>query len=100
MAVLVDQGRLVSTVERDDVPDHLPDDTMARTIGCLTGRTIRPDVPLREAVAQMQKASRRRLAVIDEQGSFLGLLCLKRGGDGVCSDADVRRRAAGRRQEH
>ncbi len=32
---------------------------------------------------------RRRLAVVDERGALLGLLCLKRRLTGFCSDADV-----------
>jgi hypothetical protein len=37
----------------------------------------------------MLAAGLRRLAVVDGQGSLLGLLCLKRHLGGFCSDADV-----------
>jgi CBS domain-containing protein len=97
MAVLVERGRLVATIERDEVPQHVPGHTSARPFGRLTGRTIGPEVSLQDTLDQMRRRSHRRLAVIGQDGSFLGLLCLKRSGDGFCSDADVRVRAADRR---
>jgi predicted transcriptional regulator len=100
MALLVDRGHLVTTIDRDDVPQHVPGDTSARGFGRLTGRTIGAEVSLRRALLGMRRGSRRRLAVIGHEGSFLGLLCLKRTGDGFCTDADVRARAAARRQDH
>jgi hypothetical protein len=39
---------------------------------------------------------RRRLAVTDEAGRLLGLLCLKKDGTGYCSDDGIRERAAER----
>ncbi|MGW1564687.1 hypothetical protein ACWCQ1_51030 [Streptomyces sp. NPDC002144] len=36
---------------------------------------------------------RRRLAVTDGCGRLLGLLCLKRSGNGYCSDEGIRARA-------
>lgn len=42
-------------------------------------------------------ARSRRLAVIDDHGMLLGLLCLKRTGLGFCSDTDVQARADERR---
>ena len=41
----------------------------------------------------MREQGTRRLAVVDDDGDLLGLLCLKRTLDGFCSDADVRARA-------
>jgi hypothetical protein len=35
---------------------------------------------------------RRRLAVIDESGRLLGLLCLNREGTGYCSDDGILKR--------
>ncbi len=37
----------------------------------------------------------RRLAVVDDNGLLMGLLCLKRKLTGFCSDADVAARGAG-----
>jgi hypothetical protein len=43
----------------------------------------------------MRQTGRRRLAVVDEDGTLLGLLCLKATGLGFCSDDAIaqRRRA-------
>jgi len=45
----------------------------------------------------MSRTGRRRLAVVDDGGVLVGLLCLKRTGRGFCSDLDVASRAASRR---
>ena len=38
----------------------------------------------------------RRLAVVDRDGTLLGLMCLKRTRTGFCSDEDVASRAQSR----
>jgi predicted transcriptional regulator len=96
MALLVDGERLVSCLDRDDVGADMPDTAFAIEAGGLSGCTVAAQAPLREAVIHLQKAGRRRLAVVNEQGLLLGLLCLKRTHDGFCSDADVRARGTGR----
>ena len=57
------------------------------------GRTIGPDVPLETATAALKQAGRRRLAVVDESGRLIGLLCLKRRSEGFCSNDNVTERA-------
>jgi hypothetical protein len=47
--------------------------------------------------AGMVARGRRRLAVVDDRGLLVGLLCLKRSGRGFCSAADVAARARDRR---
>jgi hypothetical protein len=91
MALLVEGGVLVGTVERCDLASETPDDAPAAEIAALDGRTIAPDVLL----SSISPGSRRRLAVTTADGELVGLLCLKAGGDGFCSDADV----AARRRE-
>jgi len=91
MALLVDGGFLVGTVERCDLASETPDDVPAAGIATLHGRTIASDVPL----SAVRTASRRRLAVTTVEGELVGLLCGKASGDGFCSDADV----AARRRE-
>jgi CBS domain-containing protein len=88
MALLVDGGKLLGTVERADLARAITDETPAREVAKLTGRTIGPDVPLQEAFAAMRRTERRRLAVTSDT-ALLGLLCLKASGDGFCSDEDV-----------
>jgi CBS domain-containing protein len=98
VALLVDAGRLVGVVERDDLRLPLGDDEPARAIASLEGRTIRPAASLADACAAMKRDGRRRLAVTDGASVLVGLLCLKRSGRGFCSDVGVlrRRRQRGR----
>jgi len=91
MALLVENGKLVGAVERADLAAADRRDAHAAEVATLDGRTTAPDVQLTEALAEMRRAGRRRLAVTDG-GALLGLLCLKASGDGFCSDADVRSR--------
>jgi CBS domain-containing protein len=91
-ALLAEGSELIGVVERPDLTPDLGDDALARTIATLDGRTIRPDVRARDALEAMKCAGRRRLAVVGDDGSLLGLLCLNARGDGFCSDADVRSR--------
>src|SRR5215472_7018674 len=90
-APVIDDGRLITVIQRTDLEDSLPDADPC-SLGTLTGRVVAPDAPLAAVHARMRKEQRRRLAVIDESGRLLGLLCLKKSGTGFCSDADVRSR--------
>ena len=86
MALLVEDGRLVAALERSDLDWPQPDDAPARSIGVPDERTVAPDAPLDAAAESMRRDGRRRLAVVDEEGALLGLLCLKADGSGFCSD--------------
>lgn len=94
--LLVDGGVLVAVVERDDLVG-VPDRARARTVGTLDGRVARPWADLETTRRAMAARGQRRLAVVDERGVLLGLLCLKRHGRGFCSAADVAAREADRR---
>ena len=87
-------GRLLTTIDRTDIRPPVPADTLARTLGTLEGRTVGPETSAAQALTQLQQTSRRRLAVTDEARILIGLLCLKRHGNGFCSDDDVRSRQA------
>lgn len=95
IVLLVEKDRLIGTIERQDLATSDSGDASAGSIGTLHGRTIGPGTSLDEAAAVMQRAARRRLAVIDSRGALLGLLCLKASGTGFCSDQDVRNRLLG-----
>jgi CBS-domain-containing membrane protein len=95
--LVVDAGQLVAVVERSDLTTTTPSDVPARLIGRLRGRVIGPGADLEFTRHAMLVMRRRRLAVIDHRGMLLGLLCLKRTGDGFCSDADVQARIDERR---
>lgn len=93
--LVVDTGRLVAVVERPDIRAASPD-LPVHLVGRLGDRVTKPDANL-DATRHAMAARRRRLAVTDDHGVLLGLLCLKRTGLGFCSDADVQARAAERR---
>jgi predicted transcriptional regulator len=94
MALIVGDGRLITTIERSDLAEPLPEWTPAYQVGTLVGRTINPDRPLKEITAVLKRSGRRRLAVTDGSGGLLGLLCLKRDRTGYCTDDGARQRAA------
>lgn len=89
MALVVDDDRLLSVIERHDLEGVL--DEPARTLGTLRGRTIPAEADLWETWVWMTESGRRRLAVVDGD-RCVGLLCLKRSGLGFCCDAGVRAR--------
>ena len=89
MALLLDGQHLVSAVEREDLDVRLPDEAPATFVGTLVGRAVPRGEPAAAALASMRANGRRRLAVISEDGTLLGLLCLKASGRGFCSDQDV-----------
>jgi hypothetical protein len=82
---------VVGTRGRDD-RGHPHHDDPARPLAVLAGRTIHPaaseDVALRALVA----SDARRLAVVDDDGLLVGLLCLKRRRTVFCCDDDLRAR--------
>jgi CBS domain-containing protein len=89
MALLVENGTLVGVIERGDLATAIADEKSAREIAKLDGCTIRPDAALPDVRARMRRDGRRRLAVTTEELALVGLLCLKAGGHGFCSDEDV-----------
>ncbi|CAO5152786.1 CBS domain-containing protein [Frankia sp. AiPs1] len=89
-AVPITAGRrLISLIDRDDVGQDVPDELLAAPLGRLSGRVVSPDAAADVILEQMIRSGRRRLAVVDDTGSLLGLLCLKRKRTGFCSDEDV-----------
>lgn len=96
MVLLVDDDVLVGTLRREDLPPTWSDGQTAMSFSLLDDRTVPPDATLTAAREVMQRAGVRRLAVIDDAGRLLGLLCLKRSGTGFCTDEGVAARAAER----
>lgn len=92
--VIVRDGLLLAVVERDDLRSaDGADAAPARPLGRLGGRTVTADLPLAEARRRLDATGGRRLAVVDDRGRLVGLLCLKRSRLGFCSDRDVLDRA-------
>ncbi len=93
--LIASAGRLLAVVVRDDLGDA-PDDAPALAYGSLAGRTVAASADLDDVRREMIARGIRRLAVVDEEQALLGLLCLKRTGQGFCSADDVNARAAER----
>jgi CBS domain-containing protein len=101
MVLLTASGRvgdpLLGTLVRDDLPaPGRCDGDSALAHARLVGRTVGADVTAEDARRAMRTAGTRRLAVVDHTGRLLGLLCLKRSGEGFCTDAGVQSRRAAR----
>jgi CBS-domain-containing membrane protein len=97
MALIVARdGRLVTTIERPDLAAANSSSAPAAKLGTLIGRTARPADALAAATAALLREGRRRLAVVDDSGRLLGLLCLKKNGTGYCSDEGIHKRAQSR----
>jgi CBS domain-containing protein len=79
-------GRLLSTLTREDLGGAAPGGP-ARPLGRLEGRTMGADLTAEDARLALLENGIRRAAVVDDDGLLLGLLCLKRHGNGVCTDA-------------
>ena len=93
MALIVaPDGRLVTTIERPDLAAATSSSAPVTKLGTLIGRTAGPADPLAAATATLLREARRRLAVVDDSGRLLGLLCLKKDGTGYCSDEGIRER--------
>jgi CBS-domain-containing membrane protein len=100
MVLLTEGGYLVGTVTREDLwhsderavhreTPNPPNNSLALPWARLAGRTIAATVPASSAFEAMSAMKCRRLAVIGEDNTLLGLLCLKAHGSGFCSDTDV-----------
>ena len=89
--------RLLGTLVRGDLPPAgVEADSTALAHARLEGRTVGAGASAEDARRAMHAAGDRRLAVVDRDGRLLGLLCLKRSGDGFCTDAGVASRRAER----
>jgi CBS-domain-containing membrane protein len=94
MALIVSGfGRLLTTIERSDLASVRSSDVPVVTLGTLAGRTVGPSDSLDAAAVTLLREKRRRLAVVDDSGLLLGLLCLKKDGAGYCSDESTLQRA-------
>ncbi|TDQ00364.1 CBS domain-containing protein [Labedaea rhizosphaerae] len=96
MLLLTEFGRLVGTVVRGDLRDDLDGAEPVLTRSRVWGRTISAALPAEQARKLLLARGLRRLAVVDDDGTLLGLLCLKQRLTGFCSDAEVAARALAR----
>jgi CBS-domain-containing membrane protein len=91
--IIAADGRLLTTIERSDITAATPSYTTVVELGTLVNRTVAPSDALDSTTAALRCNDRRRLAVVDDSGRLLGLLCLRRDRTGYCSDEDIRDRA-------
>lgn len=96
MVLLTRGARLRGTVVRGDIPDTARDAQQAVRFARLEGRTVPATAPSDAVLPWLAARSQRRLAVVDDRGLLVGLLCVKARGNGFCSDADVAARAESR----
>ncbi len=94
LLLLTESGRLLGTLVRTDLRDDLDGTDLALPHSRMSGRTVPADMPAGQALELLVTRGQRRRAVIDDNGTLLGLLCLKRHLTGFCSDTDVAARAA------
>ncbi|MEI7054200.1 CBS domain-containing protein [Nocardioides sp. CCNWLW239] len=94
-ALVADGDMLLTVIGRDDLSAE-SGDRPAAELGALLGRTVEVGADLWSTWAAMTDARRRRLAVVDDGGRCVGLLCLKRSQLGFCCDAGVWARARAR----
>jgi CBS domain-containing protein len=99
MVLLTEGGSLVGTLVGTDLPPQAPAAVPALSWSRLLDRTVPPDAPADTVQALLVERGLRRMAVVDHEGTLLGLMCLKRSRTGFCSDDDVASRAESRQAE-
>ncbi len=96
LALVVDADRrLLAALVRDDL-EGCDEDEPATSAGTLEGRTVPASLDAEELPDRMLAAGARRMAVVDDQGRLVGLVCRKRNGTGYCSDEGIRSKRAQR----
>ena len=90
--VVAADGRLVTALEREDLLTVSSSSAPVAEFGTLAGRTARPFDSLALAKAKLLRQRRRWVAVVDDDGRPIGLLCLKRDRAGFCTDEGMRAR--------
>ena len=96
LVLLTDGSTLVGTLARTDLPPGAPGSGPALPWSTLRDRTVPATAPADAVPAILAARGLRRLAVVDDDGTLLGLICLKRRRTGFCSDRDVESRARAR----
>ena len=86
---------LVAVVEGEDLTGAAPCEPIW-TLGRLGGRVVGVGDDLACVTREMDERGRRRVAVVDDGGLLVGLLCRKRSRRGFCSDDGIAARAADR----
>lgn len=96
LVLLTEGARLVGTLAREDLPPAAEGSEPACTYARLEGRTVPPTRPASWVLDELRERHARRVAVVSDDDTLLGLVCLNRRGSGVCSDEGIAARAAER----
>lgn len=99
MILLTRHGVLHGTLVRDDIPSAAPNPCLALELANLRDRTIAPTENLDAVWQRLETSGQRRIAVVDDANTLLGLVCLKRDRTGFCTDDDIRSRAIERQAQ-
>ncbi len=97
MVLLTEGSTLVGTLVRTDLPLAAQGRDLAMRWSTLRQRTVPPAARVEDVQQLLIERGLRRTAVVDHDGTLLGLMCLKRSRTGFCSDDDVASRAQSRR---
>lgn len=92
MVLLTRGATLVGTLLRTDLP---PKGTVGPAVwwSTLVERTVAPEESSASVRLVLVERGLRRAAVVDAEGTLLGLMCLKHHYQGFCSEVDVASRA-------
>jgi CBS domain-containing protein len=85
---VVDGERYVGAVDRDSIPAEAPDDSPVRFYATALVPTVYATTPTADALATLDRHGGRRLVVLGDRVSYVGLLCLRRDRKRLCVDAD------------
>jgi predicted transcriptional regulator len=96
MLLLTHRGILCGTLLRSDLQPGLPPNVAALPLATVRGRTVRPEQRISTIHQWMVRSGQRRLAVVNDDGRLLGLLCLTSDRTGFCTDEGVAAREADR----
>lgn len=88
MVLLTDGPQLVGTLVRSDLTATNAAGP-ASSWASLSERTVGPQDKSADVQQMLIERGLRRVAVVDETGALVGLMCLKRHQRAFCSDADV-----------
>ena len=101
MVLLTEGSTLVGTLVRTDLPQANDGSGQgscpAMAWSTLRDRTTAPGACADGVQGLLIERGLRRLAVVNDDHTLLGLMCLKRSRTGFCSDEDVASRAPSRR---
>ncbi|MCD6725908.1 MAG: CBS domain-containing protein [Solirubrobacteraceae bacterium] len=80
-------GKLIGGVDRADVAERDGDETLGE-IASRRFPEVRPDEPVARAMELLEAGAADRLPVVEDDGTLVGLICLNRGENRFCVDAD------------